>query len=147
MCARPFLIPALAVLVSLAHGTQPQVRISVVVLDENGVAVPAARVTLQPPSPAQALRCETEISGRCELLHIPDGPCQLRVEKEGYYTANSSVEPSAVPELEITLNHVKEIKETVDVRESPPMIESSQTESQERLTGIDIINLPYPSTH
>jgi len=147
MCARPFLVPALAVLVSLAHGTQPQVRISVVVLDENGVAVPAARVTLQPPSPAQALRCETEISGRCELLHIPDGPCQLRVEKEGYYTANSSVEPSAVPELEITLNHVKEIKETVDVRESPPMIESSQTESQERLTGIDIINLPYPSTH
>jgi hypothetical protein len=42
---------------------------------------------------------------------------------------------------------VKEIKETVDVRESPPMIESSQTESQERLTGIDIINIPYPSTH
>jgi hypothetical protein len=117
------------------------------VLDENGVAVPAARITLQPPSPAQALRCETEISGRCELPHIPDGPCQLRVEKEGYYTANSSVEPSGAAELEITLNHLKEIKETVNVRESPPMIESSQTESQERLTGIDIINVPYPSTH
>ena len=147
MRSRPFLAPVLALLVSVAHGAQTPARLSVVVLDENGVAVPAARVTLQPPSPAQALRCETEISGRCQLPHIPAGPCQLRVEKEGYYTANSSVEPSGAAELEITLNHLKEIKETVDVRESPPMIESSQTESQERLTGIDIINVPYPSTH
>jgi hypothetical protein len=147
MRARAFSVPTLALLLSLAHGTQTPARLSVVVLDENGVAVPAARVTLQPPSPAQALRCETEISGRCELPHIPAGPYKVHVEKEGYYTANSSVEPSGASELEITLSHVKEIKETVDVRESPPMIESSQTESQERLTGIDIINIPYPSTH
>src|SRR5437762_2718425 len=70
-------------------------RLSVAVLDENGVAVRGARVTLQLPSPAQALRCETEISGRCELSHIPSGPCQIHVEKEGYYFFNSSVEPSA----------------------------------------------------
>jgi len=147
MRARPSLVPALALLVSLAHGTQTSRRLSVAVLDENGVAVRGARVTLQPPSPAQALRCETEISGRCELSHIPSGPCQIHVEKEGYYAANSSVEPSGSSEIEITLNHLKEIKETVDVHESPPMIESSQTESQERLTGIDVINIPYPSTH
>ena len=147
MRARPFLVPALALLVSLAHGGQTARRFSVAVLDENGVAVPAARVTLQPPSPSQALECETEISGRCELPHIPAGPCQIRVAKEGYYTANSSVEPCGSSEIEITLNHLKEIKETVDVHESPPMIESSQTESEERLTGIDVINIPYPSTH
>jgi hypothetical protein len=147
MRARPFLVPALALLVSLAQGTQTSRRLSVAVLDENGVAVRGARVTLQPPSPAQALRCETEISGRCELSHIPSGPCQIHVEKEGYYAANSSVEPSGSSEIEITLNHLKEIKETVDVHESPPMIESSQTESQERLTGIDVISIPYPSTH
>jgi hypothetical protein len=35
----------------------------------------------------------------------------------------------------------------VDVHESPPVIEGSQTESQERLTGIDVINIPYPSSH
>jgi hypothetical protein len=148
MRARPFLVPALAVLLSLAHGAQPPARLSVVVLDENGVAVSAARVTLQPPSPAQALWCETEISGRCELrLLIPDGPFEIRVEKEGYYTASFSVAPADASEVEVTLTHLKEIKETVDVRESPPMIESSQTQSQERLTGIDVINIPYPSTH
>ena len=71
MRARRLLVPAFALLVSLAHGAQTTRRLSVAVLDENGVAVPGARVTLQPPSPAQALRCETEISGRCELPHDP----------------------------------------------------------------------------
>jgi hypothetical protein len=147
MRARPFLVPALALFVALACGAQTPRGLSVVVLDENGVAVPGARITLQPPSPTQALRCETDVSGRCELSHVPAGPGQIRVEKEGYYAANSSVDLAGSPEAEITLNHVKEIKETVDVHESPPMIESSQTESQERLTGIDVINIPYPSTH
>src|SRR5215831_13636144 len=57
------------------------------------------------------------------------------------------MESAGSSEIEVTLTHLKEIKETVDVRESPPVIESSQTQSQERLTGIDVINIPYPSTH
>lgn len=56
--------------------------------------------------------------------------------------ANSTVEPSSASEIEITLNHLREIKETVDVRESPPTIERSQTESQERLTALDVVNIP-----
>jgi Carboxypeptidase regulatory-like domain len=147
MRSRPCIVPVLALLVLLAHGEQKASRVSVTVVDENGVAVAGARVTLQPPSPAQALRCETEISGRCELPYVPASLYQIHVEKEGYYTANSAVEPAAASGIEITLYHLKEIKETVDVHESPPMIEPSQTQSQERLTGIDVINIPYPATH
>jgi hypothetical protein len=99
-------------------------RLSVVVLDER------SRRPLHPRHASAsvagpALWCETEISGRCELPHIPEGPCQIRVEKEGYYSAASSVEPAGSSEIEITLNHLKEIKETVDVHESPPMIENA----------------------
>ena len=147
MRARSLLVPSLALLVALAHGAQTTSRLSVIALDENGIAVPSARVTLQPPSPALVLRCETEVSGSCEFLHAPQGPVQLQVEKEGYYSAISSIEPTVLSEVEVTLHHLKEIKETVDVRESPPMIEGSQTASQERLTGMDIINVPYPSSH
>ena len=147
MRSRPCIVPVLALLVLLAHGEQKARRVSVTVVDENGVAVAGARVTLQPPSPAQAFRCETEISGRCELPYVPASLYQIHVEKEGYYTANSAVEPAAASAIEITLYHLKEIKETVDVHESPPMIEPSQTQSQERLTGIDVINIPYPATH
>jgi hypothetical protein len=147
MRAHRLLVPAFALLVSLAHAAQTPRRLSVSVFDENGIAVAGARVTLQPPSPGAAVRCETRISGRCELPRTPDGLCQIYVEKEGYYAANSTVEPSSASEIEITLTHLKEIKETVDVHESPPLIESSQTQSQERLTGMDIINVPYPSSH
>jgi len=147
MRARRVLVPALTLLVSLAQATQAARHLSIIVRDENGVAVPGARVTFQPPFPTQGFRCETEISGRCELSHIPYEPYLIRVEKEGYYAANSSVELSGSSEIEITLYHLKEIKETVEVHESPPLIESSQTESQERLTGIEVINIPYPSTH
>jgi hypothetical protein len=139
-------IPAVLV-VGLVCTAQVTNQVFVMVLDENGVAVAAARVTLEPPSPAKPVRCETEVSGRCLLLSVPEGPCVLRVEKEGYYSATSSIEPARSSEIEVTLTHLKEIKETVDVRESPPLIESSQTQSQERLTGIDVINIPYPSTH
>ena len=147
MRACSLLVPALAFLMALAHGAQSPSRLSVIVLDENGVAVPFARVTLQLPQPSLALRCETGISGVCEFPHVPEGPRQLRVDKEGYYSATSSIDPTGSHEVEVTLNHLKEIKETVDVHESPPMIEGSQTESQERLTGIDVINIPYPSSH
>jgi hypothetical protein len=143
----PLSVPAVALLAVLAHGAQSPQRLSVIVLDENGVAVPSARVTLKPPSPALALRCETGISGVCEFSPSPKGPRELRVEKEGYYSAVSTIDPAGSPEVEVTLNHLKEIKETVDVHESPPVIESSQTQSQERLTGMDVINIPYPSTH
>jgi len=147
MRACSLLVPALAFLMALAHGAQTPSRLSVIVLDENGVAVPFARVTLQLPQPSLALRCETGISGVCEFPHVPEGPRQLRVDKEGYYSATSSIDPTGSHEVEVTLNHLKEIKETVDVHESPPVIEGSQTESQERLTGIDVINIPYPSSH
>jgi hypothetical protein len=147
MRARLLLVSAVALLAVLAYGAQTPQRVSVIVLDENGVAVPAAHVTLQPASPGQTLRCETGISGFCEFLHPPTIPGQIHVEKEGYYSAASSIEPAGTSEIEVTLHHLKEIKETVDVHESPPMIESSQTESQEQLTGIDVINIPYPSTH
>ena len=147
MRARSLLVPSLALLVALAHGAQTPSRLLVIVLDENGIAVPSARVTLQPPSPALALRCETGISGFCEFLRVPQESVQLRVEKEGYYSTASSIDSAVSSEVEVTLHHLKEIKETVDVRESPPVIESSQTASQERLTGMDIINVPYPSSH
>ncbi|PYX41626.1 MAG: hypothetical protein DMG81_03200 [Acidobacteria bacterium] len=147
MRARFLLVPAFALLAVLSLGAQTPQRLTVIVLDENGVAVPSARVSLKSPLPATALRCETGISGICEFLRVPEGPRQLSVEKEGYYSAVSSIDPTTSAEVEVTLNHLKEIKETVDVVESPPIIESSQTSSQERLTGMDVINIPYPSTH
>jgi len=141
------LLPALVLLVPLAHAQSRSVPFSILVLDENSVAVRNARVILQPPVPAKPLICETSPSGRCTFSQLPAGSAHLSVEKEGYYAILTSVDPATSSELEVTIDHVKEIKEVVNVRETAPMIDSTQTQSEERLTGMDVINIPYPSSH
>ena len=145
---RRLLLAGLALAIPLAHGQLIRSgQLTITVLDENAVAVRNARITLQPPPPAKALVCETAPSGRCSFSPVPAGESSVSVEKEGYYNIIMSVDPATTSELEITIGHLKEIKEVVDVHETAPMIDSTQTQSEERLTGMDVLNIPYPSTH
>ena len=123
--------------------SRPPEQLVVIVMDENGVPVGDARVTLQ--SPAGSLRCETDLAGRCTYSHVTGGPWAVRVEKETFYVFSLPVIQSSGT-LEITLNHQQELKETVNVSESPPAIDPAQISAQEQLSGIDIINVPYPTT-
>ena len=43
---------------------------TIVVVDENGVAISSARVSLQAP-PQPAAKCETDHSGRCHFPSLP----------------------------------------------------------------------------
>jgi hypothetical protein len=123
-----------------AHAPGPLI---VVVTDENGVAVAGARVTME--SAASSLRCETDLAGRCTLAGLNEASWQLRVEKETYYVFTMpAVQTSGT--LEIALSHQQELRETVNVSESPPAIDPAQVSAQEQLSGIDIINIPYPTT-
>jgi hypothetical protein len=125
---------------------QTSSRISITVVDDSGVAVPDARVSLRPAT-GPVLRCQTGPAGMCTLEVQGPGPYGARVEKENYYaleTANLLLESSAV---EFTLLHQREVRETVDVVESRPAINPEQVVSRERLSGVDVINLPYPVTH
>jgi hypothetical protein len=123
------------------------VKLTVTVIDENSVAIPAARVTLQFPD-VLLVRCETGFSGRCLFFNLPPGAAEIHAEKEGFYAITlPSIKIGATPELEITLLHLQEVKEVVNVVESPPAIDPTKTQSQEQLTGMDIINIPYPATN
>ncbi|HVW86469.1 MAG TPA: hypothetical protein VHB50_17405, partial [Bryobacteraceae bacterium] len=48
--------------------------------------------------------------------------------------------------LEIHLNHLKELAESVDVRYSPPVIDPAQTSDTKQLHSPDILNVPYPAS-
>src|SRR5579864_6066267 len=87
-------------------------ELTIVVTDENGVAVPGARVELQ--GPGRPVRCETDLAGRCRFTRLTGAPWQLRVEKEGFYLfALPAVQTSGT--LEVTITHQQEIRETVNV--------------------------------
>jgi hypothetical protein len=123
------------------------VKITVTVLDENSVAVSAARVTLQLPN-VPALRCQTGFSGRCLFFNLMPGPAQIRAEKEDFYAVTiPSVQIGPTAELDVTLSHVQEVKEVVDVVASPPAIDPAKTQAQEQLTGMNVVNIPYPATN
>ncbi len=120
---------------------------TIAITDENGVAVSSARVFLQSP-PLPAVRCLTDFAGRCAFPSLPPGQYQLRVEKEGFYAlVEPGVQITSGSTIEVAISHQQEVRETVDVHESPPAIDPAQVSSQETLSGLDVIDMVYPATH
>src|SRR6202034_4333316 len=118
---------------------------TVAVTDENGVAVSSARVVLQLP-PLPAIRCQTDFIGRCRFPSLPVGQYLLRVEKEGFYALLESIKITPGSIIEVAISHQQEVREIVDVHESPPAIDPAQVAAQETISGLDIINIVYPGT-
>lgn len=123
----------------LPHGAS----LTIVVVDENGVALAGARVTLQGPN--DTVRCETDLAGRCQFPQLRGSPWEIHVERENYYIFTlPAVQTSGT--LEVILNHQQEVRESINVTESSPAIDPAQIAAQEKLSGVDIINIPYPTT-
>jgi hypothetical protein len=117
----------------------------ITVVDENAVAVPSARVILEKVQPPGVLRGESNYAGRYEFTNLLPGSYHLRVEKEGFYAVvQNDVPVGEVESLEITLNHVREFTEVVNVVYSPPAIDPAKVEASETLNSQEIINVPYP---
>ena len=115
------------------------------VTDENGVAVPAARVTLTPKEgQRQAVKGETDDAGRCEFTDLDSGAYELRVEKEGFYAVTQDeVRVDETQATDVTLSHEREYYEAVDVVDSPATIDLQKTTSTHSLQSRQIIDLPF----
>jgi hypothetical protein len=123
-------------------------KLLISVADENGNAVASARVQLRSSPDSSPLWCATDFSGRCTIQTSSDTAYRITVEKPGFYAVtNLPLESGRVPSVEIKLYHIQEVHEVVNVIESPPGIDPLQTASTEQITGLDILNIPYPSTH
>jgi hypothetical protein len=132
---------------SPAHALAAQ-KLTVIVTDENGVAVSSARVQLQPPPPALPLRCGTDFAGRCEFTDLSLGTYELRVEKNGFYAAvQSDVQVGVTANVDVTLSHQREAREVVNVVESAPAIDPEQISTKEELSGDELLDIPYPGPH
>ena len=139
------LLLTLALLSTAAAQSTPAPTIAVT--DETGVAVSSARVTLQSPS-QPAARCQTDFTGRCPFPALPAGQYQLRVEKEGFYAlVEPSVQLTHGSTIEVSISHQQEVREVVDVHESPPAIDPAQVSAQETISGLDVINIVFPTNH
>ncbi len=122
----------------------PSATLQVTVLDETGVAVPRVLLTLEMAQPARTLKGETNYSGRYEFTGLEPGAGQLRAEKEGFYAVTQgAVQVGETANVDVTLNHVREYNEVVNVVYSPPAIDPGKTAASESLDSQQIIELPF----
>src|SRR5262245_39968792 len=97
------------------------------VSDENGVAVPSAKVELRGPWGVSAASAGS--GAACSFtvkLPVP-GEYRIRAERPGFFIFNGQTELGTGPNhLQVTLNHEREFFQQVDVAYSPPTIDPEQ---------------------
>jgi hypothetical protein len=117
------------------------------VLDENGVVVRSARVTLTSPAAAPVEPGVTDFAGRIKFTGLTPGGYALKVEKEGFYaTTLDEIRVGEVATADVILNHVREFSEQVNVVYSPPAIDPAKTQASDTLNNEQIIDLPFAVT-
>ncbi len=126
---------------------QPSRALLVTVTDENGLAVPTALAFLTNRQTGAAWRCQTDYAGHCRYSGLPPAVYALRVEKPGFYLLNvNAIDVRNTPAIDVTLAHLQEVKEVVNVTASPPAIEGAQTASTGSLSAAEVLNVPYPTS-
>ena len=90
------------------------------VVDENGAPVGKARIEVLPPAPgATAIQAESDAAGAFKLDIEDAGAYRVRVDCDGFFQfTQQSMNLTADAPVEIRINHVKEMAESVDVNYS-----------------------------
>ena len=141
-------LACLAILTSVPTRAADLAGCTGLVLDENGVPVPAAHLKLE-DSLAHVYRTETDGAGRFTIKNLLAGDYKLEVRKEGFFViANRAVTLQPGPnELNLTLNHAEEVHEHVQVTAPANQIDPQDTAQRNTLTARDIRDIPVPSPH
>lgn len=138
-------IPALVL--SLFDARAAQAQLSGRVVDENGLVVVGAVVTLT--GPQGSFFATSGEAGWFVIPEVPPGIYRLKIEKRGFYAFQDRsipVSEKSAP-LEVTLNHLQEYEETVSVEYSTPPIDRTEAAVQTTLTSEEIVDLSFSATH
>lgn len=130
-----------------AYNLQQGLQLVLRVRDENGVPVASAKVYLYAEGARLITMGETDFAGRVAITGISSGVYQIRAEKQGFYSLKlERVEVGKDESLDLSLMHEQEIRDSVDITNSPPAIDQSRTVASESIGAREIINIPYPTT-
>ena len=119
-----------------------------VVVDENGVPVRSAQVTLEDAS-GHSYRTETDAAGRFAFHNLTSGEYKAEVREQGFFllTGQAVTLHPGSNELSLVLNHEQEVREKVQVTAPSNQIDTQDTTQRTTLTARDIRDIPVPSTH
>ena len=116
------------------------------VVNENGVPVPNAHVTVGGATAAREMR--TDPDGAFTLTFPEPVNALFTVEHEGYYALKDrTIRIEGPQELTLVLNTVREVFQSADVHAEVSPVDVSQELNQEHLSGTEVNDMPYANSH
>ena len=124
-----------------------QVTVSGRVVDETGAGIAGARVELRSAADAPPVAASSDLAGNFNLSLPAAGEYEIRAERQGFFVFRGRGQrfDAAAHQLTITLNHVQELSERVEVTYSPPAIDPQQSSDHKELDNTEIQAIPYPA--
>ena len=129
----------------LASGQACIPTVNLTVVDEDGLPVPDAQVTLSEPG-RTPVQLQTDYAGRCLYPLHSDLPYQLRVQKPGFYQAVEDHTDASRQTIEVKLAHEQVVRQEVNVVSSTAGIDTEQTSDKSTFNTPEIVNIPYPTS-
>ncbi|HKW65508.1 MAG TPA: carboxypeptidase regulatory-like domain-containing protein [Candidatus Acidoferrum sp.] len=119
-----------------------------IVLDENGVPVAAAQVSLE-DSAGQSYRAETDLAGRFIIRNLSSGDYKAEVRKKGFFVLSGQAINlhEGSNEVSLVLNHEQEVREKVQVTAPSNQIDTQDTTQRSSLSAQEIRDIPVPNSH
>lgn len=120
-------------------------NVLITAVDENGVIVPGAHLTVTEPGLAP-LQLWADYAGQCHLTLQTNAPYTVHAEKGGFYQASLTDVDPQLASIRIVLAHEQFVKEEVSVSASTPGIDTQQISDQRIMSVPEIVNIPYPTS-
>jgi hypothetical protein len=119
-----------------------------IVLDENGVPVPAAQVKLE-DSAGHSYQAETDLAGRFVLRNLSPSDYKAEVRKKGFFVLSGQTVTlrGGSNEISLVLNHEQEVREKVQVTAPSNQIDTQDPSQRSTLSAQEIRDIPVPSSH
>jgi hypothetical protein len=129
---------------AIASGQLPGARapVTVTVVDENGVAIEGALLTVTEPG-QEAVHLRTDFAGSCSFAVRQQTAYSLHVEKPGFYATDESGIEAGPTSARVVLTHEQIVREQVNVTAAQPGIDTELIPDQTTMNTEEIVNVPY----
>ena len=117
------------------------------VVDERGAGIEGARVEFRLGGEGAPLAVSSDQAGNFRANLPSEGQYAIHAERQGFYVFQGNESFAEGPsQLTVTLNHVQEFSDKVDVTASSPPIDPQQPAEHKELVNAEIQAIPFPAS-
>jgi len=118
------------------------------VVDEDDAPVHQARVTIRSAAGTNSWEAQTDPTGAFTITLPDPGDVLVSVAREGYYALKDrAMRVEGAQEPTLVIHTVREVFQSENVNAETSPVDLGQTQSQERLTGTEVNDMPYANSH